>query len=77
MVNTNPVALFQGEILRKKLKKNTWKEYRVVIQEDKLVFMSENEKKIAGVITLTEDTTCEVLERKKIVSTERRLHARK
>lgn len=65
MVNTNPVALFQGEILRKKLKKNTWKEYRVVIQEDKLVFMSENEKKIAGVITLTEDTTCEVLEKKK------------
>ena len=64
MVNTNSVALFQGEILRKKLKKNTWKEYRVILQEDRLVFMNENEKKIAGVITLTEETTCKVLERK-------------
>lgn len=64
MVNADPAVLFHGEILRKKLKKNTWKEYWVVLREDRLVFMNENERKIAGVITLTEETTCKALGRK-------------
>ena len=65
MVNADAaVELFHGQMLRKKIKKNTWKEYWVELREDSLVFITENERKIAGVITLTERTTCEVLGRK-------------
>lgn len=64
MVNADAMDLFHGQMLRKKMKKNTWKEYWVVLREDSLVFINENERKIAGVITLTERTTCEVLGRK-------------
>ena len=64
MVNADAMDLFHGQMLRKKMKKNTWKEYWVVLREDSLVFINENERKIAGVITLTERTTCEILGRK-------------
>jgi len=64
MVNADAMDLFHGQMLRKKMKKNTWKEYWVELREDSLVFINENERKIAGVITLTERTTCEVLGRK-------------
>lgn len=64
MVNTEATHLFHGQMLRKKMKKNTWKEYWVELRDDSLVFINENERKIAGVITLTERTTCEVLGRK-------------
>lgn len=63
MVNADAMNLFHGQMLRKKIKKNTWIEYWVELREDSLVFMNENERKIAGVITLTERTTCEVLGR--------------
>ena len=61
MVNADAMNLFHGQMLRKKIKKNTWIEYWVELREDSLVFINENERKIAGVITLTERTTCEVL----------------
>lgn len=64
MVNAEAMDFFHGQMLRKKMKKNTWKEYWVELREDSLVFINENERKIAGVITLTERTTCEVLGRK-------------
>ena len=64
MVNAEAMDLFHGQMLRKKMKKNTWKEYWVELREDSLVFINENERKIAGVIALTERTTCEVLGRK-------------
>lgn len=64
MVNADATDLLQGQLLRKKTKKNTWREYWVVLREDRLVFISENESKIAGIITLTEETTCKVLGRK-------------
>ena len=63
MLNAEAMDLFHGQMLRKKMKKNTWKEYWVELREDSLVFINENERKIAGVITLTERTTCEVLGR--------------
>ena len=64
MVNAEAMDLFHGQMLRKKMKKNIWKEYWVELRADSLVFINENERKIAGVITLTERTTCEVLGRK-------------
>lgn len=64
MVNAEATDLFHGQMLRKKMKKNTWREYWVVLRQDRLVFINENESKIAGIITLTEETTCKVLGRK-------------
>lgn len=64
MVNADASDLFHGQMLRKKMKKNTWREYWVVLRQDRLVFINEDERKIAGIITLTEETTCKVLGRK-------------
>lgn len=62
MVNARDATdVFYGELLRKKMKKNTWREYWVVLREDRLVFINENEREVAGIIKLTEDTTCKVL----------------
>lgn len=60
--NTTNVAY--EELLGKKIKKNTWRQYWVVLREDKLVFIIESEQKIAGVIKLTEETRCKVVGRK-------------
>lgn len=64
MVNADAVGLFHGQMLWKKMKKNTWKEYWVELRENSLVFINENERRIVGVITLTERATCQVLGRK-------------
>ena len=64
MVNTEADNSFFGAYLRKKLKKNTWQQYWVVIREDRLLFMNENERKIAGTIAITGETKCAVLERR-------------
>lgn len=60
--NTTYVAY--EELLEKKIKKNTWRQYWVVLRGDRLVFLSESDQKIAGVIKLTKETTCKVLRRK-------------
>ena len=64
MVNADENDVFHGELLRKKMKKNTWRQYWVVLRKDKLVFMCENEGKVAGIVKLSEETTCKVLRRK-------------
>ena len=64
MVKAGASDFFYAELLGKKMKKNTWKQYWVVLREDKLVFISEIEQKIAGIVKLTEETTCKVLGRK-------------
>lgn len=64
MVSADATDLLHGQILRKKLKKNTWREYWVVLRQDRLVFMNEDERKVAGIITLTHETTCKVLGQK-------------
>lgn len=64
MVSADATDLFHGQMLRKKMKKNTWREYWVVLRQDRLVFINEDERKVAGIITLTEETTCQVLGRK-------------
>lgn len=72
MVKAGATDFFYAELLGKKMKKNTWKQYWVVLREDKLVFISEIEQKIAGIVKLTEETTCKVLGRK--VSKRSRVH---
>lgn len=64
MVKADKQDVFYEELLGKKMKKNTWRQYWVVLREDRLVFISESERKIAGIIKLTEETTCRVLEKK-------------
>lgn len=63
MVNSPDEEIF-GEILRKKMKKNTWREYWVILRNDRLIFMSPSERKVAGMIKLSQETTCKVVGRK-------------
>lgn len=64
MVNADVSDGLYREILLKKMNKNTWRKYWVILREDRLLFINENGQKIAGIIKLTEKTTCKVLGRK-------------
>ncbi|XP_032236788.1 uncharacterized protein LOC116617841 [Nematostella vectensis] len=48
------------DYLRKKLRKNTWKEYWVVLREHSLLFFNSSDAKFAGSIELTHGTSCAV-----------------
>lgn len=64
MMKADDADVLYEELLGKKMKKNTWRQYWVVLRGDRLVFICKNEQKIAGIVKLTEETTCKALGKK-------------
>ena len=52
---------FYGNNLKKKLRKNEWKDFWVVLKDKRLLFLDEREGSVCGILELSERTTCTVV----------------